>query len=144
MYFKFKLNLKRLIQQYSADKTFRKRKILWFVYFTLIQQYLQSGNSLFQNFFLDSSVGLCPILSYATHWIKPNQIRFRKRELNASNNRSFMSEFISSEYDLTALVFCIFLGNGWIYFLVHAIFVASKLWIWQHFRKHNQIWLVKD
>ena len=22
-----------------------------------------------------------------------------------------------------------------IYFLVHAIFVASKLWIWQHFRK---------
>ena len=22
-----------------------------------------------------------------------------------------------------------------IYFLVHAVFVASKLWIWQHFRK---------
>ena len=62
------------------------------------------GNSLFQNFFLDSLVGLGQILSYATRWIKPNQIRIRKRELDASNNRSFASEFVSSEYDFTALI----------------------------------------
>ena len=63
-------------------------------------------HSLFQIFFLDSSVGLGQILSYATRRIKPNQIRIRKRELDTSNNRSFVSEFVSSEYDFTALVFC--------------------------------------
>ena len=62
------------------------------------------GNSFFQNFCLNSFVGLGQILSYATHRIKPNQIRIRKRELDASNNRSFASEFVSSEYDFTALV----------------------------------------
>ena len=49
-------------------------------------------------------MGLGQILSYATRRIKPNQIRIRKRELDASNNRSFASEFVSSEYDFTALV----------------------------------------
>ena len=62
------------------------------------------GNSLFQKNFIDSSVELGQILSYATRRIKPNQIRIRKRELDASNNRSFLSEFVSSEYDFTALV----------------------------------------
>ena len=49
-------------------------------------------------------MGLGQILSYATRRIKPNQIRIRKRELDASNNRSFASEFVSSEYDFTALM----------------------------------------
>jgi hypothetical protein len=62
------------------------------------------GNSLYQNFCIDSLVGLGQILSYARRRIKPNQIRTRKRELDASNNRSFASEFVSSEYESTALV----------------------------------------
>ena len=49
-------------------------------------------------------MGISQILSYATRLIKPNQIRIRKRELDASNNRSFASEFVSSEYEVTALV----------------------------------------
>ena len=49
-------------------------------------------------------MGLGQILSYATRRIKPNQIRIRKRELDASNNRSFASKFVSSEYDFTALI----------------------------------------
>ena len=36
---------------------------------------------------------------------------------------------------------------SWIYFLVHAIFVASKLWIWQHFKetqsKPANFWISK-
>ena len=43
-------------------------------------------------------------LQFATPRNNTNQIRIRKRELDASNNRSFASEFVSSEYDLTALV----------------------------------------
>ena len=49
-------------------------------------------------------MGLGQILSYATHRIKPNQIRIRKRELDASNNRSFASEFVSSDYEVTGLI----------------------------------------
>ena len=49
-------------------------------------------------------MGLGQILSYATRRIKPNQIRIRKRELDASNNRSFASEVVSSDYKVTALV----------------------------------------
>ena len=50
-------------------------------------------------------MGIGQILSYATRQIKPNQIRIRKRELDASNNRSFASEFVSSDYEVTGLVF---------------------------------------
>ena len=49
-------------------------------------------------------MGIGQILSYATRRIKPNQIRIRKRELDASNNRSFASEFVSSDYEVTGLV----------------------------------------
>ena len=52
-------------------------------------------------------MGLGQILSYATRRIKPNQIRIRKRELDASNNRSFASEFVSSDYEVTGLVYII-------------------------------------
>ena len=49
-------------------------------------------------------MGIGQILSYAMRRIKPNQIRIRKRELDASNNRSFASEFVSSDYEVTGLV----------------------------------------
>ena len=49
-------------------------------------------------------MGIGQILSYATRRIKPNQIRIRKRELDASNNRSFASEIVSSDYEVTGLV----------------------------------------
>ena len=49
-------------------------------------------------------MGIGQILSYATRRIKPNQIRIRKRELDASNNRSFASEFVSSDYEVTGLL----------------------------------------
>ena len=53
-------------------------------------------------------MGLGQILSYATRRIKLNQIRIRKRELDASNNRSFASEFVSSDYEVTGLVKILF------------------------------------
>ena len=49
-------------------------------------------------------VGLGQKLQFATRRNKTNQIRIRKRELDASNNRSFASEIVSSDYEVTALV----------------------------------------
>ena len=48
-------------------------------------------------------VGLGQKLQFATRRNKTNQIRIRKRELDASNNRSFASEIVSSDYEVTAL-----------------------------------------
>ena len=50
-------------------------------------------------------VGLGQKLQFATRRNKTNQIRIRKRELDASNNRSFASEIVSSDYEVTALVY---------------------------------------
>ena len=49
-------------------------------------------------------MGLGQKLQFATRRNKTNQIRIRKRELDASNNRSFASEIVSSDYEVTALV----------------------------------------
>ena len=49
-------------------------------------------------------VGLGQKLQFATRRNKTNQIRIRKRELDASNNRSFASEIVSSDYEVTALI----------------------------------------
>ena len=49
-------------------------------------------------------MGLGQKLQFATRRNKTNQIRIRKRELDASNNRSFASEIVSSDYEVTALI----------------------------------------
>ena len=54
-------------------------------------------------------MGLGQKLLFATRRNKTNQIRIRKRELDASNNRSFASEIVSSDYEVTALVY-IYIG----------------------------------
>ena len=51
-------------------------------------------------------VGLGQKLQFATHRNKTNQIRIRKRELDASNNRSFASEIVSSDYFLCSYMIC--------------------------------------
>ena len=49
-------------------------------------------------------MGLGEKLQFETRRNKTNQIRIRKRELEASNNRSFASEIVSSDYEVTALL----------------------------------------
>ena len=62
-------------------------------------------------------MGLGQKLQFATRRNKTNQIRIRKRELDASNNRSFASEIVSSYYEVTALVLTVNLqlevGRHW-------------------------------
>ena len=57
-------------------------------------------------------VGLGQKLQFATRRNKTNQIRIRKRELDASNNRSFASEVVSSDYEVTALVVTVWPNTG--------------------------------
>ena len=56
-------------------------------------------------------MGLGQKLQFATRRNKTNQIRIRKRELDASNNRSFASEIVSSDYEVTALVWMVIFGS---------------------------------
>ena len=55
-------------------------------------------------------MGLGQKLQFATRRNKTNQIRIRKRELDASNNRSFASEIVSSDYEVTALIDILLVG----------------------------------
>ena len=68
-------------------------------------------------------VGLGQKLQFATRRNKTNQIRIRKRELDASNNRSFASEIVSSDYEVTALVFTLL-------FCLHPVDFASDSRFW--------------